>query len=307
MMEHIDDPPQVSTKAVVLNQSDLPALFQSADESSLQGQHRYLTATRFRLLMLVLAATSSLVGFGEPGSEIVGWAAAAAFALALFAEVSILVMRPERVWHEGRSAAESAKTLAWRYAVGGHPFGIEELDERKADQLLLQRLKEVLRDLKNLELGAALGQEQITDRMRALRAEPFEERRSAYGIGRIEDQRIWYARRAARDEGRARLWMTSMIALEILGVTLGVLRATGTLRVDLLGIAATIAGAIAAWMQVKQHQTQARAYFIAAQELAAIRSEMTTHDTETEWASFVDQAEEAISREHVLWRASRSS
>lgn len=261
-----------------------------------------MRSTRFRLVMLVLAATSSLVGFGEPGSEIVGWAAAAAFALALIAEVSILVMRPERVWHEGRSA----KTLAWRYAVGGNPFGIEEMDARQADQLLLHRLKEVLRDLKNLELGAALGQEQITDRMRILRSKPLEERRRAYSIGRIENQRIWYAISAARDESRARLWMTSMIALEIVGVTLGVLRATGTLHVDLLGIAATVAGSIAAWMQVKQHQTQARAYFIAAQELAAIRSELSSVEAESEWASFVDSAEEAISREHVLWRASRS-
>ena len=297
----------VTTQDGLLSESDLPALFQSADQSSLQGQRRFLTATRFRLVMLILAATSSLVGFGEPGSEIVGWAAAAAFALALIAEVSILVMRPERVWHEGRSAAESAKTLAWRYAVGGNPFGIEEMDSRQADQLLLQRLKEVLRDLKNLELGAALGQEQITERMRRMRATSLEERRSSYGVGRIENQRIWYANSAARDESRSRMWMTSMIALEIVGVTLGVLRATGTLRVDLLGIAATIAGAIAAWMQVKQHQTQARAYFIAAQELAAIRSELSSQEAESDWASFVDSAEEAISREHVLWRASRSS
>jgi hypothetical protein len=300
------DSTEVSTQDGLLQESELPALFQSADQSSLQGQRRFLAATRFRLVMLILAASSSLVGFGEPGSEVVGWAAAAAFALALIAEVSILVMRPERVWHEGRSAAESAKTLAWRYAVGGNPFGIEETDPRQADQLLLQRLKELLRDLKNLELGAALGQEQITDRMRGMRAKSLEERRHSYGIGRIENQRIWYSNSAARDEGRARMWMTSMIALEILGVTFGVLRATGTLRVDLLGIAATIAGAMAAWMQVKQHQTQARAYSIAAQELAAIRSELSSQEVESEWANFVDSAEEAISREHVLWRASRT-
>ena len=291
----------------VLTQSDLPALFQSADRSSLEGQRRFLSATRFRLVMLVLAASSSLVGFGEPGSEIVGWGAAAAFALALIAEISILVTRPERVWHEGRSAAESAKTLAWRYSVGGSPFGLEELGTRQADELLLERLKDVMRDLKNLELGAALGQEQITSAMRGLRSKSLDERRGAYGVGRIDDQRAWYANSGARDERRSRLWMISMIALEILGVTFGVLRATGTLHIDLLGIAATIASVIAAWMQVKQHQTQARAYFIAAQELASIRSELPNQQTEAEWATFIDSAEEAISREHVLWRASRNS
>ena len=291
----------------VIGSSDLPALFQSADQSSLKAQRRFLAATRFRLVMLVLAACSSVVAFGEPGSQIVGWGVAAAFALALIAEVTILVTRPERVWHEGRSAAESAKTLAWRYSVGGDPFGIEELDPRQADQLLLGRLKDVLRDLKHLELGATLGQEQITDRMRALRSMSLEERRQSYGAGRVEDQRIWYGSKASSNERSARLWMTSMIVIEIVGVTLGLLRAAGALRTDLLGIAATAAVAIAAWLQVKQHNTQARAYFIAAQELASIRSELSSQQSESEWAAFVDQSEEAISREHVLWRASRSN
>lgn len=304
-MEMTNTPPASLTN-LRLDKTDLPALFQSADRSSLQAQRRFLAATRFRLVMLIVAASSSLVGIGEPGSKIVGWGAAGAFALALIAEISILVTRPERVWHEGRSAAESAKTLAWRYAVGGSPFGLEELDSRQADQLMLDRLKDILRDLKNLELGGALGEAQITETMRSLRSMPLTDRRTAYQVGRIDDQRVWYSTSGARDERHARLWMTSMIALEVLGVTFGVLRATGTLQLDMLGIAATIAGAIAAWMQVKQHQTQARAYFIAAQELASIRSELNSQESEAEWASFVDSAEEAISREHVLWRASRS-
>jgi hypothetical protein len=288
-----------------LVEASLPALFQSANQSSLKGQRRFLIATRLRLIMLIVAGGSGAAGVG---GRWIGFVAAVAFSVALVAEVSILILRPERVWHEGRSAAESAKTLAWRYAVGGEPFSLQQASDREIDQLFLARLREVLRDLRDLDLAAALGgAEQITQPMRELRAKTLEERKGAYKAGRIEDQRVWYAKGSSRDDRLARIWMTSMIAVEMAGVVLGLLRATDILDVDLLGLAATVAIAMAAWMQAKQHQAQARAYFVAAQELAAIHSEMQSETNETSWASFVDQAEEAISREHVLWRASRSS
>ena len=45
---------------------------------------------------------------------------------------------------------------------------------------------------------------------------------------------------------------------------------------------------------------------MTSQELAAISGQVDWAATEAEWAHFVDQAEEAISREHTLWRASRT-
>jgi hypothetical protein len=47
------------------------------------------------------------------------------------------------------------------------------------------------------------------------------------------------------------------------------------------------------------------AYSLTSQELAAVRSDWDADRTEEEWAEFVDEAEEAISRKHTLWRASR--
>lgn len=41
--------------------------------------------------------------------------------------------------------------------------------------------------------------------------------------------------------------------------------------------------------------------------LSAIHDRLQMIHDEAEWASEVEQAEEAISREHTLWRASRSS
>ena len=60
---------------------------------------------------------------------------------------------------------------------------------------------------------------------------------------------------------------------------------------------------VMAWIEAKQHRNLATAYGIASQELASIASELPTLNSEDGWADFVAKAEEAISREHTLWRA----
>ena len=60
-----------------------------------------------------------------------------------------------------------------------------------------------------------------------------------------------------------------------------------------------------AWLQTKQHQTLATAYTVTALELASVRSKIAYQNNEADWAKFVSDAEEAFSREHTLWKASR--
>ena len=96
------------------------------------------------------------------------------------------------------------------------------------------------------------------------------------------------------------------IALEVVGIAAGVLTVTGTITVDLLGLFAAATASVVAWLQTKQHETLAKSYAVTAQELAAVRSAWeTVGQSEEQWAAFVDKAEEAISREHKLWRATR--
>jgi hypothetical protein len=95
------------------------------------------------------------------------------------------------------------------------------------------------------------------------------------------------------------------IVLEGGGLLAGVLTAVGWVKVDLLGFFAAATATLAAWLQTKQHETLGRAYAITSQELAVVHSDWKGDRTEEDWAQFVDKAEEAISREHTLWRASR--
>jgi SMODS and SLOG-associating 2TM effector domain 1 len=103
----------------------------------------------------------------------------------------------------------------------------------------------------------------------------------------------------------ARRWVIATICCEFVGLVTGAAKAFGWIDVDLLGIFAAAAAVATAWLQAKQHQTLATAYGVTSQELASVASEVEALTDEQKWAHFVGQAEEAISREHTLWRASR--
>ena len=289
------------------SEADFPALYVAADHSSQAAQRRFLSASRFRLSALVAAAVFGTLTLTLGRVDLAGIGAAGALGAALGTEVYLLTLRPERQWYNARAAAESAKTLAWRYVVGGEPFGVERDNERDTDRLLLSRLAEITTDLRDFALvPRSQDGSQITDGMRKARSLPLEERRQRYLLGRIRDQQAWYARRAMHNERRASSWMVTLAALEALGLVAAALRATQIIDIDLAAIAGALAAAGVAWLQTRQHQTLASSYAIAAQELAGIASRVDWPATEPAWAHFVDEAEEAISREHTLWCASHS-
>ena len=302
-------PAAQDASAPLVAESEFPALYSAADRNSLDGQRRFLNAIRLRLAMLVLAAAFGLFTWRiTGGADVAGIGAAVAFVVALLAELYLLQARPDRLWYDGRAVAESAKTLTWRYIVGGSPFGREEVsDDREAERLLLDRFRQIAGDLRGAHLvPVSAAADQITPALRRLRGLGLEERRELYRDERIGGQQAWYARSALRHEQRATQWSLALTSLEALGLTGGVLKATGVLGVDLLGLAGAVVAAGAAWVHAKQHQSLANAYAVASQELAAISGQVGWAASEQEWAHFVDQAEEAISREHTTWRASHT-
>ena len=60
----------------------------------------------------------------------------------------------------------------------------------------------------------------------------------------------------------------------------------------------------AAWLATRRHSSQATGYSLAARELVLVRGKLLDAD-EGSWAEAVAEAEEAISREHQMWLASR--
>lgn len=290
-----------------LTDADLPPLFHSADKSSVSAQRRFLWATRIRLFGIIGAAFFGLFTW-KFGSSPIDWSgvlAACSFASVLAIEAFLFQTRPERTWYESRAAAESVKTLSWRYAVGGEPFNLGAGGPNVSD-LFLARLRSLFDVVKDLDLvPPSSSQKQITGPMRELRTSPLGDRKAVYEIGRVGNQQDWYQHKAKTNEQSATRWTTLMLVVEIAGVSCGIFKAVGTIEGDLLTFSGVIVTAIAAWLQAKQYRTLATAYTVTALELASVRSKIMDQTDETEWATFVSDAEEAFSREHTLWKASR--
>ncbi|MET8151808.1 DUF4231 domain-containing protein [Actinoplanes sp. NPDC049668] len=278
------------------------ALCQAASAAARAGQFRYLRAVRVRLIALVIAATGGALSWQVGEGDVWAWIAFIGFLVALAAEVVLLATHPERKWFEGRAAAESAKTLSWRYGVGGAPFPID----RKPNEMhsaFLEQIAAIARTLQGEFPTPIDGSKlQITPQMEGLRKESFAQRKEAYLVNRIQNQRNWYEHRSRAAERNGNLFLIGAIALEFAGVLAAALRVAAVIRFDLLGIISAIVAGLAAWSQTRQYGSTARAYALAANELSLIETK-TGLVAEADWPPFVAEAEAAISREHTLWTA----
>ena len=148
----------------------------------------------------------------------------------------------------------------------------------------------------------------MTAGMRAVRGRPLGERIDMYQRERIQGQRDWYATKSELNGKQSTAWSLAAIALSGLALGFGIAAAVYEWRLDAIGFFAAGGASIVAWMAVKQYQTLARSYAVASAELSAIDVKIESRQrwTESEWATFVNAAEDAISREHTSWRASRA-
>ncbi len=289
-----------------LQDEDFPELFRVADATSLNGQRLYLLGTRIRLSFAVLAATLAVFSFQVGDKwDVAGLGVALAFLATLLVEIWLLVSRPERDWYDGRAFAESIKTLAWRYSVAAAPFPNSE-PSSVADQHFAAEIGKLVTEAPSDSI-VVVSPVHITNKMSGLRRAALEMRREAYLKGRIEDQLKWYSGKSRFNVRMARRWRVALIAIEGLGIILAILKAGQTISIDAPGIAAAVLGAGSAWFAVRQYESLGRAYAFAANDLSTVYARLQHITDENIWAQEVADAEEAISREHTMWRASRGA
>jgi hypothetical protein len=290
-----------------LTDEGLPPLFHEFDTEAIKSQNRHVSSVRIQLIGLAGAAVfGALVIDGTAAGPVFALCAAACFAIAFGVRIFTEFERDEARWYEARAAAESTKTLAWRFAVGGNPYPTN-LPANEAKRALLERFKAISGALEYV--GPVVGSERkpaITEAMSNSRSESLGFRRSSYLLHRIDAQAAWYENKAKWNRKRARTWLAITLATEFLGIFVGLARAAGWLQVDALGIVAAVAAGFGAWVATKQYRNLAVAYSLTGRELKILTAEVPDDLNEEEWANFVDQSEEAISREHTMWLASRS-
>ena len=291
---------QAASTPVGLADADLPALFQAADQSSIAHQKLYLALIRIDLVSLILGAL--LASFSVDDPEVTRWLAIIGAALLLAGLILTVVLglrRFDQLWYRSRAVAESVKTLAWRYATASPPF---DEDEAAARREFLERVEEIQRDTHGLILIEDPDVPQISEAMRALRAASAPDRLSIYVEDRIRDQQRWYTAKAQISRRAERRFFFALISAQFLAV---VSSFATELSWNPAGTLAAVAAALAAWLQIKQHQEIAESYGITARALGNLVARAEDVSPEDDLGGFVADAENAVSKEHTSWLARR--
>ncbi|GAA1406404.1 membrane protein [Glutamicibacter uratoxydans] len=226
------------------------------------------------------------------------------FLMAFIAELLLITGSYEKDWYQARAGAESVKTLSWRYSVGADPF-FTHLPEKESDFLFKSRVSDVSRAIAKNALPLVEDGSSPTETMKQIRASSLIERRNIYLKYRNNKQFNWYKDKANNNKKASVRWRGILIGAEVIAIALAAARAFGGWDIDFAGILSAIIGAGAAWLALKQHTSLSAAYALTAVELEKQRHALEIIESEEGWSRSVADAEEAISREHTMWLASR--
>jgi hypothetical protein len=289
-----------------MQEASYPALHRCADQASNRKQQLYLSLIDAEYALLLVAAIFSISVFASATFYLI-------YAVVFLALIALLLTRallkPEQDWYKCRALAESVKTLTWRYVMRAAPFGDGPRIQvpRSEFRNHLQSLFEENKDTAKKIAADWSAEDQITPEMDRIRALPLEERKQCYAAERIQDQRVWYTRKAATNKRSARKWVAAGIAAYAIAAALAVGRVRLPDRVWPIGPVLVLASSILGWMQVKKFSELAATYTVAAHEIGLLRPKLDDVTTEPELSDFVNDAELAFSREHTLWMARRTT
>jgi hypothetical protein len=283
-----------------MQHSDFPGLYQAADKISDEAQKHFLTALLANLTLLVAAAAMSVINYPHWS---VAALQAALLAGALASSVYLATQRPERLWYSARAVAESIKTVTWRYVSRAEPF---HEDDETAKRHLLERLTQVVRQNSAVsdKLISHISAQQITNKMKSLRADGFETRLNTYVTHRINDQLSWYSSKANSNALAAKVFFIALIIVNATALLCALAKIANVgytyFPTDLL---IAIAAALLTWMQAKRFTELSASYTLTAHEITLIREQAEGLSNDGHLSTFVGDAENAFSREHTQWEA----
>lgn len=227
--------------------------------------------------------------------------------MALAALVVRSVLKPEQRWYQARALAESVKTTTWKFAMAARPFENDVNDRRRLRQML-QELLEANRSVGSQFDGNVVGGDQITSDMDALRELPRAERLDVYMRDRVDDQLAWYSRKSKANSNLGKRFAIILGSLYVLAFLVLLIRLDKPQWIyahpePLILLGASVLG----WMQIKRFNELGASYGLTAAEIGILRSRAPEIEDDDGLSIFIDDAEEAFSREHTQWLARRSA
>ncbi|MGF1670689.1 MAG: DUF4231 domain-containing protein [Balneolaceae bacterium] len=288
-----------------MNEKDYPALFEAADTASNRTQSHHLRTVLGYLSSLVVGSTLAFYGIEHSYLAIIG---AFIFIVGLFLTYILLNKNFENTWYNCRALAESIKTSTWRYMMRAEPY--EDCENVQiANTEFRNLLTGLLKQSMNIshELGGEPSErEQITQKMKNVRAMSLNERKRFYLDHRIDEQRKWYSKKYIYNKKQKKKWFTILIVFNVLALIFVSFRiyypSFGHWPSEIFVV---LSGACLTWIQVKKFQELTSAYSLTAHEIGTIRGEIEKVESEEKFSDFVNNSENAFSREHTQWLAKR--
>jgi hypothetical protein len=311
---------KTTTKTTTAKRSfEMPSLASGASNRAQRAQHFLFRSVAVGLLLLIVAAIAGPFTWMPNRIDIAALIGLIAFLAAITLRTARLRHRPDKIWAESRLLAEDVKSAAWRYAVGGAPYGVltlpaEGVETPPADGAQPPFTSEVY-DLHKTAHAAGVhvpflaeDPDYITVSMKELRRQPLQHRRAVYIEERITHQCQYYSAKALQCERLANRWDEALIGIEGAGVLLALAKVLGALEFDLLGVTAVLVAAGTSWTQLNQFTSRAQSYGAIEVELARSLNEAREEGkpwTEGEWARFVASVENLLAGEHLDWQRER--
>ena len=290
-----------------MEHEDYPALYQAADCASIDAQSTYLRLLKTHISLLVVGVCLTINPSPTKEYSLIN---AFVFLCALGVSILLATKKYEKTWYSARAVAESVKTSAWRYMMKAEPF-LDATSIKEVNTIFRNLLNEILHS--NNQLGELLGgdvsaSEQLSNKMEDIRKSTLENRKSIYLNERVDEQRKWYANKSGYNKRHGRYFFALLIFFQILAILCVLLRiAYPEWEIWPTAVFVVLAGCVLTWMQVKRFQEIATAYALTAHEIGIIMGKFAESDTDEEFSDFVNDAENAFSREHTQWVARRQT
>ncbi|MGC6400335.1 DUF4231 domain-containing protein [Sphingomonas sp. FW199] len=281
-----------------------PALHGIADRASDRQQSLYfgLVLAEYTALLAVAVLSINMI---PDRRYIIPYGMLLGAALATLVVRSVL--NPEQRWYQARALAESVKTISWKFAMIAKPFEHDAEDRSRLRQML-QELLDANRSIGSQFDGGSAGGDQITGEMEALRMLPRSERLDVYMRDRVDDQLDWYSKKSKSNSTTGRRFAVALGCLYVIAFVVLLIRLDqpGWIYAHpdpLVLLGASVLG----WMQIKRFNELGASYGLTAAEIGILKSRAPEIADDAALAIFIDDAEEAFSREHTQWLARRSA
>ena len=279
---------------------DYPALYTAAEGAARASQRAHLACILGFSVFSMVGAGLSVLGIEYRTAAVTG---AVLFLAALSLSVLMAVRRYESTWYRARAVAETVKTNTWRFMMRAEPFTDD--DPAPARARFRSVLKEILaehRELAHEWSGVADEREQITSNMNAVRDLEFRDRLAYYRTHRVEEQRAWYARKAASNRASGTGWFAAIVILQAGAVLFTLMRvAAPDEQFWPTEIFVVAASNVLAWTQANRFRELAASYALTAHEIGLAHSELDDISGAEGLARFVSDTENVFSRELNRW------